>query len=325
MDACLQIMDMIDWERSHPDNIHDIFVVYGIDAGWKYFLNSLKSAISDIGKTVLPEHLLLVASCLSATGEFVGLNAKGMARQKELTSISSPFMQGCFSSPGSCFIKAGKRAVADNLHGSLDALAWGKIPSVGSGGHFDILYSAKGHELARPEDIYKLLGSQTSCHEQNLKVKVPITCYQTTTKCGAQLVYANGDSASKGCKSLEKISKSVLRSFLSLNDIQKLSRRLKFILQKYPINHQLSEIDKTTLMMALYFHPRRDEKIGPGAQNIKVRYHSKYHNTRCFSLVRTDGTEEDFSYHKCVHGALEIIDPRRARSYQSRWLPYSEV
>lgn len=129
MDACLQIMDMIDWERSHPDNIHDIFVVYGIDAGWKYFLNvssihhdfcwlhmiiygnccifltiklqfqiqSLKSAISDIGKTVLPEHLLLVASCLSATGEFVGLNAKGMARQKELTSISSPFMQGCFS------------------------------------------------------------------------------------------------------------------------------------------------------------------------------------------------------------------------------------
>lgn len=46
-------------------------------------------------------------------------------------------------SPGSCFIKAGKRAVADNLHGSLDALAWGKIPSVGSGGHFDILYSAK--------------------------------------------------------------------------------------------------------------------------------------------------------------------------------------
>lgn len=325
MDACLQIMDMIDWERSHPDNIHDIFVVYGIDAGWKYFLNSLKSAISDIGKTVLPEHLLLVASCLSATGEFVGLNAKGMARQKELTSISSPFMQGCFSSPGSCFIKAGKRAVADNLHGSLDALAWGKIPSVGSGGHFDILYSEKGHELARPEDIYKLLGSQTSCHEQNLKVKVPITCYQTTTKCGAQLVYANGDSASKGCKSLEKISKSVLRSFLSLNDIQKLSRRLKFILQKYPINHQLSEIDKTTLMMALYFHPRRDEKIGPGAQNIKVRYHSKYHNTRCFSLVRTDGTEEDFSYHKCVHGALEIIDPRRARSYQSRWLPYSEV
>lgn len=39
MNACLQIMDMINWELSHPDNIHDIFSVYGIDAGWKYFLN----------------------------------------------------------------------------------------------------------------------------------------------------------------------------------------------------------------------------------------------------------------------------------------------
>lgn len=63
----------------------------------QFHMQSLKSAIADIGKTVLPEHLLLVASCLSATGDFVGLNAKGMARQKELTSISSPFMQACFS------------------------------------------------------------------------------------------------------------------------------------------------------------------------------------------------------------------------------------
>jgi DNA-directed RNA polymerase-4 subunit 1 len=36
---CIQIMDMIDWSRSHPDNIHDFCVAYGIDAGWKYFLN----------------------------------------------------------------------------------------------------------------------------------------------------------------------------------------------------------------------------------------------------------------------------------------------
>lgn len=36
---CLQIMDMIDWSRSHPDNVHDFCMAYGIDAGWKYFLN----------------------------------------------------------------------------------------------------------------------------------------------------------------------------------------------------------------------------------------------------------------------------------------------
>lgn len=60
-------------------------------------LQNLESAISDIGKTILPEHLVLVADFLSVTGEFVGLNAKGIAKHKEHASVSSPFMQACFS------------------------------------------------------------------------------------------------------------------------------------------------------------------------------------------------------------------------------------
>lgn len=136
-------------------------------------MQSLESAISDTGKTVLPKHLLLAASCLSASGEFVGLNSKGLARQRQHASVSSPFVQACFSvsfhifyygqmllyedyaqlynpysyfgillqNPGSHFIKAAKAGVTDDLQGSLDALAWGNCPSMGTGGQFDIIYS----------------------------------------------------------------------------------------------------------------------------------------------------------------------------------------
>lgn len=45
--------------------------------------------------------------------------------------------------PGACFIKAAKAGVVDNLQGSIDALAWGKVPPVGTGGHFDIIYSGE--------------------------------------------------------------------------------------------------------------------------------------------------------------------------------------
>lgn len=38
VDSCLHIMDLIDWERSHPDNVHDLTVAYGVDVAWKYFL-----------------------------------------------------------------------------------------------------------------------------------------------------------------------------------------------------------------------------------------------------------------------------------------------
>ena len=45
--------------------------------------------------------------------------------------------------PGACFIKAAKAGAVDDLKGNLDALAWGKVPSTGTGGHFDIIYSGK--------------------------------------------------------------------------------------------------------------------------------------------------------------------------------------
>lgn len=45
--------------------------------------------------------------------------------------------------PGAYFIKAAKAGVTDGLQGSLDALAWGKIPSFGTGGQFELIYSAK--------------------------------------------------------------------------------------------------------------------------------------------------------------------------------------
>lgn len=51
---------------------------------------------------------------------------------------------------------------------------------------------------------------------------------------------------------------------------------------------------------------------------IQVVNHPDHENSRCFMLLRTDGTSEDFSYHKCVHGALEIVAPVRAKSYWSK-------
>lgn len=60
-------------------------------------MQNLRCAATDMGKTFLPEHLILLADCLSVTGEFVGLSAKGIARQKAHVSVSSPFMLACFT------------------------------------------------------------------------------------------------------------------------------------------------------------------------------------------------------------------------------------
>ncbi|KAK4786760.1 hypothetical protein SAY86_010593 [Trapa natans] len=317
---CIDIMDAIDWTRSCPNNIADFSSVYGIDAGLKHFLNSLGSAVSDTGKTILPEHLLLVGNCLSVSGEFVSLNPKGMACLRETASVSSPFIQACFSSPGSCFIKAAKAGAVDNLQGSLDALAWGRIPLLGTGEIFDLVYSGKGHEITEPENVYSLLKN-TSCVKQNVKLHISNSLFHLSEKSGVGFTHKNENGTINGLVKLESISKS-LRSFLTVNDIFKLSQTLRSILYKYPIDHRVGDHDRALLMMALTFHPNRDEKIGSGAKEIKVGQHSSHKDSRCFILVRKDGTTEDFSYHKCVYGALKIIAPLKAQNYQSKWLKH---
>ncbi|KAK9668219.1 hypothetical protein RND81_13G042300 [Saponaria officinalis] len=317
IDDCLPIMGLIDWTRSHPDELSEIFSAYGIDAAWKSFLGNLGGAVSDVGKTILPEHLILVADCLSVTGEFVGLSAKGISRQKAHVSVSSPFMLACFTSPGASFLKAAKRGTTDGLQGSLEALAWGNVPRVGTGASFDFIYSGKGHEVEKPMDVYSLLASQMSAPEDDVKVEAPPNGQKLVSKMfNAQVLQKQFPN---GLESLG-IPKVLLQKQISVDDVLRLGRLCRTLLFKYPIDERLSDIDKTVVLMALKFHPHKEKKIGNGAVDIKVGKHSEHEESRCFILERHDGTVEDFSYKKCIHGALEIIAPHRANIYQTRWL-----
>lgn len=52
-------------------------------------------------------------------------------------------------------------------------------------------------------------------------------------------------------------------------------------------------------------HADPDTKIGAGIQAFQVRYHPMW-KSRCFFLVRVDGTSDDFSFRKCVDQILPL-------------------
>ncbi|CAN6970992.1 unnamed protein product [Brassica rapa subsp. trilocularis] len=321
LETCLPIMDMIDWTRSHPDNIRQCCSVYGIDAGRSIFLADLESAVSDTGKAMLREHLLLVADSLSVTGEFVALNPKGWSRQRQAESAPAPFAQACFSSPSQCFFKAAKEGVTDELEGSIDALAWGKVPSFGTGDQFEIIISPKNHGFSTPVvDVYGFL-SRTATLPKRKAARATSSSLPKSDEFTVQPFPLLNSALSKAVKTLDGkgLTRSQLRMIFTWDDMEKLSRSLKRILYNYEIDATLNELDGRLLMMALLFHPNRDEKIGPGFKGIKVA-NSKHGNARCFEVVRTDGTTEDFSYHKCVLGATEIIAPKRVNFYKAKYL-----
>ncbi|KAI3693588.1 hypothetical protein L1987_76535 [Smallanthus sonchifolius] len=317
MGDCIQIMDMIDWERSHPDDIQDVILAQGIDAARNHFLCSLKSAIEDTGKSILPQHVALAADCLSVTGEFAPITAKGLSLQRKQASVSAPFSQACFSNPSDCFVKAAISEASDKLEGTVDALSWGKVPALGTGGRFDILFSRKEHQIDKPEDVYSLLSKSIDSQEEKTEVLNECNNNKLTSIKSPALLFPYPDFAVNGTTDAMK---TVLKKHISAEDIKRLSKDLKHILYKYDVNHKLSQDDKLVVWKALFFHPRRDEKIGIGLYEIKVGHHSNHGNTRCFIVERVDGTTEDFSYHKCIHHALKLIAPFEATVYESRWL-----
>jgi hypothetical protein len=72
------------------------------------------------------------------------------------------------------------------------------------------------------------------------------------------------------------------------------------ILYRHVIGSRIPDPDATALSWLLERHPEFDQKIGVGIEYFSVR--DAIYGTRCFEIVRTDGSKTDFSFGSCVHG-----------------------
>jgi hypothetical protein len=69
--------------------------------------------------------------------------------------------------------------------------------------------------------------------------------------------------------------------------------------------------DRDFVMALLNRHPKAEEKIGSGVRSFRVGWTEATQgkcSTRHFFVKRADGTEEHFSYDKCVHGGSHRED-----------------
>ena len=78
-----------------------------------------------------------------------------------------------------------------------------------------------------------------------------------------------------------------------------------WILNNMTINQDMNDYERMVVEPCLRTaHPDAEKKIGSGIKAFQIRTHPE-HETRCYTVIRTDGTTEDFSYRKCV----EVLFP----------------
>ncbi|GJP36642.1 hypothetical protein CLOM_g21126 [Closterium sp. NIES-68] len=78
------------------------------------------------------------------------------------------------------------------------------------------------------------------------------------------------------------------------------------LLRGWPVNLDINQYEHMVLLDLLKKgHSDPTSKVGAGVRAFQIRPHPQFHS-RCFFLVRTDGTVDDFSYRKCVESLMGL-------------------
>ncbi len=72
------------------------------------------------------------------------------------------------------------------------------------------------------------------------------------------------------------------------------------MLNRYAVGQRVDEADARDLAALLKRHDETVEKIGVGISYFKVDAAPEPYSGKCFWIVRTNGTEIDFSYPHCL-------------------------
>ncbi|BBN04561.1 protein MpNRPD1 [Marchantia polymorpha subsp. ruderalis] len=298
-EAFTLFMDDIDWARSTPYSVQEIKQAFGVEAAHLSMFRRLRSATKDMGKPVREEHLFLVADALTHSGEVAGLSLAGYRDHCVQLSMSTPFTQASFQEPKKNFFQMAVRGARDNLGGALASAVWGRQIPLGSGADFKVVPNPEEERKCTTQNGVKsgskllagLKGYLSSSIANRESGKI------TPRKQHGVMRSSVDGKLHKRKKDLDTIVKNIDIQMLDKN----LMERLRLLLKSCNVGDTVdAESQKMLLQDVLIHHPRREEKFGCGVISVKVDNHPEYPSTKCFHVIRTDGSTSDFSYRKCL-------------------------
>jgi len=137
-EACLPIMETLDWQRSIPYSIQEIHQNLGIEAAKEVLLQRLGLAAAGMGKHLLSEHLKLIADSVTYCGEVMGATFPGFKALCTSTSISTPFTKAAFQDPKNMLLQAARNGSCEGMEGLVTAAVCGKLAPFGTGADFEL-------------------------------------------------------------------------------------------------------------------------------------------------------------------------------------------
>ncbi|KAH9698533.1 DNA-directed RNA polymerase V subunit 1 [Citrus sinensis] len=111
--------------------------------------------------------------------------------------------------------------------------------------------------------------------------------------------WASSSGEWKGKKNRPPRSPGVVNDDSTVNAMYTVTR------QRYNDGDRLSADDKSFIFDNVFnYHPDKAMKMGAGIDHFKVDKHGSFQDSRCLFVVSTDGSQQDFSYRKCLESFI---------------------
>ncbi|GAB4833587.1 hypothetical protein Ancab_031830 [Ancistrocladus abbreviatus] len=169
MDCCLPVFHLIDTRRSIPYATKQIQDLLGISCAFDQAVQRLSTSVTMVAKGVLKEHLILLASSMTCSGNLIGFNTSGIKALCRALGVQVPFTEATLYTPRKCFERAAEKHHMDSLSSIVASCSWGKRVAVGTGAKFDILWDKKETVVNQGAvDVYNFLQLVRGSSEEEL-------------------------------------------------------------------------------------------------------------------------------------------------------------
>ncbi|KAG0566496.1 hypothetical protein KC19_7G068200 [Ceratodon purpureus] len=139
-EACLEIMDMVDWNRSMPYSVQEIRHALGVEVAYQTVMRRLGLALSKTAPYTDPVHVKLIADMMTFSGDANGFTFSGFQDMNKSIGVSAPFTEAAVQKPIRTLLDAAGRGATDSVESVMASCVFGKEARLGTGSNFGLLW-----------------------------------------------------------------------------------------------------------------------------------------------------------------------------------------
>ncbi|CAK9863797.1 unnamed protein product [Sphagnum jensenii] len=160
MEACVPVMEEVDWQRSMPYSIQEMKHALGIEVAYQMVVQRVALALEETAPHTYREHIKLIGDMMTYSGDANGFTFSGFRDMIKSAHISAPFTEAAYQKPIRNFLDAAAKGAMDSLESVMTSCVWGREAPLGTGTKIELRWQPL-HEDLQASQIAEYMFNST--------------------------------------------------------------------------------------------------------------------------------------------------------------------